>query len=163
MKFVSVFICLIATVTAVKWKDSRNPNELITLDKKNFCMFTEGDKEYIGTVSQGQSGCQGLLRTGSKVKISDSFKSLTKDGNEKIGWKYCTGHKKPTRAIPCDDSKALGAGDCFLGESVYGDGICHEELGFIQGRFVYMIHNGKKSRCPFRLYLVETSQDSQCV
>ncbi len=166
-KSVVALLFLVNIVSAFEWFNHKKvvDSELVTMERKHICNFKDANgREYIGTVLKGGDACQGVSRgDGFKVKLKNTYSVFSNTKNEKIGWKYCTGDKKPTRAIPCDLNKGFGEGNCFLGRGVYGDGICSEEFGFIQGNMVHAVNNGKHSRCPFRFYMVERSEPSKCV
>ncbi|XP_023329266.1 uncharacterized protein LOC111701988 isoform X2 [Eurytemora carolleeae] len=153
---------------------------------KYFCKFVVptllGPEIVIGTLTRQKDVCQGV-RSG-KVVSSAEFLLLTSTSTEVVDWKYCT--NPPDTAINCDLQngptketfltfllsmlshflpffKVSIDGDCYLGQSVYSDGICHESLGPIQGGVVNMVIRDKVSRCPFKLYLVAgTARNAKC-
>ncbi|TRY75304.1 hypothetical protein TCAL_15669 [Tigriopus californicus] len=89
------------------------------------------------------------------VNGSTTFKLLTLLGQEETSWKYGTRNEVPDNAIPCEDQDIE---NCFLGVSVYSDGICREAPGKISAshNMIYMQVKGKFYRCPFYFYLTTT-------
>jgi len=170
LRFVFSFAVVATSVQAIKWvpvsEGDTISSEAVVVDgykgMEHYCKFTDNGVEFIGSLEKGGSVCIALSRDDSVVSESSNFNILSIENDEKIGWKYCGGQKVPSRAITCNETQALGKGDCFLGQGVYGDGICEERLGFIEDKYVNMVVSGKKSRCPFKLYLVENSQESTC-
>jgi len=126
----------------------------------HFCKLTVDAVEYVGIVPKSGGNC--TVASDSKVHSAKDFAVLTATTDQETGWAYCT-KTAPSNALTCD-LKVSKEGDCFFGQSLYGDGVCDESLGYIKGKFVYMAVRGKVSRCPFKLYLVsgEANRQERC-
>ena len=71
---------------------------------------------------------------------------------EEIAWKWAYKGQIPENAVPCDDTQLGGTSNCFLGQSLYGDGICQESIGKIDP-VEDKIHMTKKGRLIFLIFL----------
>ncbi|TRY72587.1 hypothetical protein TCAL_00169 [Tigriopus californicus] len=100
-----------------------------------------------GTMSKGQTAC-GLVGYESNIaNYANSFEVLTISPGDKIGSKYHSrGDPIPQNAIPCMD---FGTNQCFLGESVYNDGLCVEMPGkvYVDRERVLMNYKGQMKTC----------------
>ena len=63
-------------------------------------------------------------------------------------------HRVPANAVPCPGTDATTSA-CYLGRSVYGDGICDEGVGMVdvEEGLLHLIVRGEKSVCPFFQFL----------
>ncbi|XP_023329267.1 uncharacterized protein LOC111701988 isoform X3 [Eurytemora carolleeae] len=173
LKLNFLLVCLITGGHTLQWEAS-SPGQILqnalglnanSATLKYFCKFVVptllGPEIVIGTLTRQKDVCQGVRYNRSgKVVSSAEFLLLTSTSTEVVDWKYCT--NPPDTAINCDLQVSID-GDCYLGQSVYSDGICHESLGPIQGGVVNMVIRDKVSRCPFKLYLVAgTARNAKC-
>merc|ERR1712179_496290 len=142
MTTLTLLSCLLAGAAVV------HPNT-----RKNFyfCRVEEAGSYIVGHLEAGKKQCA-YPRQG-KTARTDKFKVLVTSG--KLGWRY--GGSPPTGAVDCELTKQNS--DCYLGQSVYSDGICHEDLGFITPsirRITMADRTGAEvSTCPFFFFLVE--------
>jgi len=127
---------------------------------KFFCKITVGDAEHVGTIKKNRTLCKAANSATKEIVSSTEFEIMTHVEEEEFKWVYCS-QKKPAKAVACD-LKLSGEGDCHLGQSVYGDGVCDEDLGYIKNDVVNMVSRGRVSRCPFKMYLVEKSETVDC-
>ncbi len=83
---------------------------------------------------------------------------LSLTNGEVMGWGWAPYGEIPRDSVPCDDS-ALGSNNCFLGVSLYSDGICEEAVGKIDfdEAMIGMTYNRRPFHCPFFLYLIVAS------
>ena len=71
---------------------------------------------------------------------------------EETEMKWAYPENVPKNAVRCDDTQ-LG-GTCFLGVSMYSDGLCEENIGKIdKNGKIHMNIKGKYDWCPFYMYL----------
>ena len=74
-------------------------------------------------------------------------------------WKWAYPGEIPKNAVPCDDTQMGGPQNCYLGVSLYSDGICVESIGKIDPtenkiHMSILTSEQKKSEwCPFYMYL----------
>jgi len=68
------------------------------------------------------------------------------------GWAYYG--DIPENAVSCKDT-LMPEGNCYLGVSLYSDGICDESVGKIDAKegMIYMNIDKQLSECPFFMYL----------
>jgi len=121
-----------------------------------YCRIQEGGESYVGSVGEDGKECL-VAETKTDVLASSTFDVLTKKADEEYDWKYCA-VVPPTQAITCD-AEVSNSGSCHLGQSVYSDAICDEDIGYIKDGIVHMVVGGEVSRCPFKLYLVKGAAD----
>ncbi len=77
---------------------------------------------------------------------------LTASPGEKYRFVYSA--DAPSSAVSCGDD---GDGSCFLGASIYGDGICEEGVGTVdadEGIVTTANRWDEAVKCPFVMYLV---------
>lgn len=124
-----------------------------------FCQASHGSAStfYTGTKKVEETECQFPIKSSASVNASSTFKLLTLLGQEETSWKYGNRDEVPDNAIPCEDEDIE---DCFLGVSIYSDGICKESPGKISANdnMIYMQVKGKFYRCPFFFYLTTTTE-----
>ena len=82
---------------------------------------------------------------------------LVLNQGDEMRWKWAYPGEIPENAVPCDDSQMGGPPNCFLGVSLYSDGICVESIGKInptENKIHMSLISEKKSEwCPFYMYL----------
>ncbi|XP_059078459.1 uncharacterized protein LOC131876934 [Tigriopus californicus] len=126
-------------------------------ERYQFCQASFGSAStfYTGTKLVNEAECRFPIKSSGSVNGSTTFKLLTLLGQEETSWKYGTRNEVPDNAIPCEDQDIE---NCFLGVSVYSDGICREAPGKISAshNMIYMQVKGKFYRCPFYFYLTTT-------
>lgn len=72
-----------------------------------------------------------------------------------MGWKWAYYGDIPENAVACDDMLLGGQENCYLGVSLYSDGICRESIGKIDvgdGMMHFSIDQ-EAYMCPFYMYL----------
>ena len=71
-----------------------------------------------------------------------------------MGWKWAYYGDIPENAVPCADT-TMSKGNCYLGVSMYSDGICRESTGKIDAKegMIYMSVDDELSECPFYMFL----------
>lgn len=86
------------------------------------------------------------------------------EGNDEAphDWKYNWENSEliPEGAFKCTDE---GIDNCYLGLSLYGDGVCDEGIGNIDASeriHIFPTHQ-EKAKCPFYLYLVEGGKEDK--
>ena len=88
---------------------------------------------------------------------------LTLNEGDEMAWKWAYIGDIPANAVSCDDSVLGGDDNCYLGVSMYSDGICRESIGKISADegLIHFVMNQRPFMCPFFLYLtVSPGQDS---
>lgn len=80
---------------------------------------------------------------------------LIKHPRDKLGWEWAYHGEVPANAIACEDTHLGGSNNCYLGVSMYSDGICKEAIGKIEAEegMIHMSVNRESHICPFFLYL----------
>ena len=70
-------------------------------------------------------------------------------------WKWAYQGDIPENAVPCDDTQMGGTPNCFLGVSLYSDGICEESIGKIDmtKNKIHMSLEKKADWCPFYMFM----------
>ena len=81
------------------------------------------------------------------------FQLLTLSEGDEMSWKWAYPGDIPPNAVRCADTQIED--ECYLGVSLYSDGICLELGGKIDtnGRMIHMTMNREPHRCPFFMYL----------
>ncbi len=72
-----------------------------------------------------------------------------KSPTEHVKWQVSARDGRvPHGAVDCDDADV---GSCFLGKSMYGDGICEKGLGKIDvdANTLHLVKRGKMHKCPY--------------
>jgi len=117
------------------------------------------DLLFTGTITEGTTVCQYVNTETQDVQVSSTYKVLTRSEGDETGWKWAYYGDIPENAVPCADS-LMDEGNCYLGVSLYSDGICDESIGKIDAKegMIYMsVNNWNKpyqlSECPFYMYL----------
>ena len=99
---------------------------------------------------------------GGVEKEGTEFEVLVRLESEKEhGWKY---HSPRDPHVPEDAVKCQHPGieACYLGLSLYGDGVCDEGIGTIdqKARMMTFPRDGEVRRCPFYMYLVHGGEEN---
>lgn len=160
---------VIAGVQSLQWVDielqanaaeSDLPNNVAvvypnTNQKHYFCRVknqNSNTQEFIVGHMKGVSGCK--YPNAGQSETSQVFQILVEESDDILDWKYIGRGKPHSQAVPCD--LITSGGDCYLGQSVYSDGICIEQVGFINTRdqLVVMAYNQEVRSCPFFSYFI---------
>ena len=74
-----------------------------------------------------------------------------------MGWKWAYYGDIPENAVACDDNSLE---NCYLGVSMYSDGICRESIGKIDANegMIHFSMNREPYMCPFFMYLTVKKQ-----
>ncbi|KAK6173943.1 hypothetical protein SNE40_017309 [Patella caerulea] len=119
-----------------------------------FCevvVSSKGGQRIPGTLKPTDNSCK--YEVDGAVKSSTVFNVLVNPSGASVKWKYVS----PRAGVPVGAVKCHEGDNCYLGQSIYGDGICEELPGKIfSGQTQMIMTNDKKVfRCPFKMYLVE--------
>ncbi|ESP01911.1 hypothetical protein LOTGIDRAFT_238094 [Lottia gigantea] len=149
-------------VSKAQWTEVNNqviPDNTLIVNVRNreavFCeVFNAAKDSYItGTMEKSAKTCEYELD--GKYKSSSTYNVLTTQPGFQSSWKY-SDKFVPSGAIKCNQGV-----NCYIGQSVYGDGICSELPGKIfynpvlKRSQMIMVKDGKVYKCPFTTYLVE--------
>ena len=101
-----------------------------------------------------ENGCKyiadGVEKEGTEFEVL-----VRLDSEKSHDWKYSDPRAPavPEDAVTCQHP---GIEACYLGLSLYGDGVCAEGIGTIDqtARMVSFPRDGQVQRCPFYMYLV---------
>merc|ERR1712055_204930 len=165
----SVFCLLIAAlgrVKALSWENAGLKGELPsgaavvhpnTLKDYYFCRVEVKPNSFsVGHLGADDTTC--VYPGDGIAESSDKFQVLVRASNDNLGWKYS---RTPVEgAVDCSLQEILGnskESDCYLGQSVFSDGICVEDLGYIaasEGRIYMADRSDTINTCPFYLFLI---------
>merc|ERR1719350_743825 len=164
--FVNSFQNPVVSYTWTKATDGNLPKEYFgyfppnTHDSIQFCRVHDNvnKQTFTGTISNGEKSCDYIyFQDGEQVRGSNVYEVLTSSKNENLSWVWSYADEIPANAIPCTDHQ-LGD-QCYLGVSLYSDGICHEGIGKINSEkgLIFMSKNHQEVKlCPFYMYLTST-------
>ncbi|KAK6172050.1 hypothetical protein SNE40_018014 [Patella caerulea] len=118
-----------------------------------FCEVTTAEGQKIpGTLKSTDNSCK--YESNGSVTSSTEFSILSNPNGAKIDYKYRPANKPPpSGAVKCNEGSY-----CFLGKSVYNDGICEELPGKIvapRGQLIMTTSNNKVKTCGSILYLIK--------
>lgn len=121
----------------------------------HFCQVfdIEQQKAFTGTITdEGENVCQFVDTSNDEVGVSSDFEVLTLGKGDELGWKWAYPGDIPDHAVRCEDTDL---GECYLGVSMYSDGICQEFSGKISPKdgLIYMSLDREPDICPFFMYL----------
>jgi len=168
-KIFSCFIDLVVSYTWTKAKDGNLPKDYFgyfppnSYDSIQFCRVNDNANKqtFTGTILNGEKSCDYIdFQDGEQVRSSNVYEVLTSSKKENLSWVWAYADGIPANAIPCTDK---GDQDqCYLGVSLYSDGICHEGIGKINTEkgliFMSKNHHQKEVKiCPFYMYLTSTN------
>ena len=125
-------------------------------DDYYFCQEEDPERGILdGAVNKDTEICEIIF--GDEIIQTQHFKvlKLSPDETESHFEHETEDHPIPKGAVPCQD-KDVPKGKCFLGQSVYTEGICWEGLGKIntEEHLIHMTFNGTETVCPFFMFLV---------
>ena len=109
-------------------------------------------KTYTGVHRNSENVCKyiadGVEREGAEFELL-----VRPDSEKEHDWKYHSGSNIPESAVTCEHA---GIEECYLGLSLYGDGVCTEGIGTIdqKARMMSFPRDGRIHRCPSFMYLV---------
>lgn len=165
LSFLLLFSCSQYCCQALMWQTSSNGDvpykavQYIPPYQKtsiHFCQVYDRKlaKAFTGTISEGEKVCQFVDTSNEKVRVSSDYEVLTLDKGDEVGWKWAYPKTVPINAVSCDDS-VLGPSNCYLGVSMYSDGICQESSGKISPDegLIHMSMDREYELCPFFMYL----------
>merc|ERR1712059_39749 len=116
-----------------------------------FCRV--GDK--VGHLKANDKTC--VYPGDGSAATSKTFDVLVAAKDDVLGWKYSK--TPPASAVDCNlgNRKEL---NCYLGQSVYSDGICVEYLGYIEygpkyGSIYMATRYDEIETCPFFMFLIK--------
>lgn len=169
----TAFYLLSDQVSALLWLEMSDDNGQIQVPSQvavsyispkfgtpiHFCQAVDNvsGQLFTGTFNEGESVCTFVDTETKEIGISKHFEVLVLNQGDEMRWKWAYPGEIPENAVPCDDSQMGGPPNCFLGVSLYSDGICVESIGKInptENKIHMSLISEKKSEwCPFYMYL----------
>ncbi|KAK6172051.1 hypothetical protein SNE40_018015 [Patella caerulea] len=123
------------------------PSSVHVGTEESFCEVDDTKGLIPGVTNNGK--CE--YEVDGEVKSSSSYNVLVRPEGVHTGWKYSSG-QPPVGAVKCHEGS-----QCYLGMSIYTDGLCEELPGkiFADKKQMIMTSGEKVYKCPSKLYLVE--------